>query len=156
MTEPVKDLWGDLSVEPSPVDILHEQAKALGQRTKNVLEGHLLTDISEEKQEIQVRFAVRAPTLEYQTTLFELRYSMLSPYPCRILESLTDVGAKPSTKWAMPKKPKTRSATDEQELRTAVKDVLRSENVQKIMKGLLSAIGVTNAPNPHGKIQVIE
>ena len=80
---------------------------------------------------------------------------MLSPYPCRILESLTHVGAKPSTKWVMPNKPKTRTATDEQELRTAVKDVLQSENVQKILKGLLSAVGITNESNPHRKIDIV-
>lgn len=143
MTEPVNDFWGDLTVEASPADILHEQAEALGQRTKNVLEGVLLTDIEKSGQEVRIRFAVLAPTLEYQTTLFELRYSMLHTYPCIIRESLTEEEKIFEEDGRRHKDLKSRTASDEKQLQQAVKEVLQSENVQKLIKGLLGAARVS-------------
>lgn len=147
MTEPTSDFWGELSVEPTPADILLEQAEALGLKTKNVLEGLLLPDIDQKKQEVRVRFAVRAPTLEYQTTLFELRYSMLSPYPCSIVETLTEEQVEVEFRFDgqthQIKQKKSRSPANEQDLNQAVKEVLQSENVQKLIKGLLAAVRVS-------------
>ena len=141
MSEPVNDLWGELAVESTPADVLHEQADALGPKTKNLLEGLLLTDI--DNQNVRVRFAVRAPTLEYQTTLFEVKYTVLRPYPCQIEEHLTledlDYRHVEGVGKILKQKRSTRAA-DDTELRQRVKDVLQSENVRKLVSGLLSAV----------------
>lgn len=142
MSEPENDLWGDLAVEPSPADVLYEQAGALGQKTKNLLEGLLLTEI--EKQNVQVRFAVRAPTLNYQTTLFEVKYAVLSPYPCKIEEHLTLEEYEIDDQFDGGKckihRKRLSQANDDSELRERVKSVLQSENVRKLVSGLLSAV----------------
>lgn len=142
MSEPENDLWGDLAVEPTPADVLHEQAGALGQKTKNLLEGLLHTEIV--RRDIKVRFAVRAPTLGYQTTLFEVKYSMLSPYPCEIEEHLTleDYEDKDTIPGQMLKIRRKRlsQAKDVTEFRERVKGVLQSENVRRLISGLLSAV----------------
>jgi hypothetical protein len=141
MSEPVNDLWGDLAVESTPADVLHEQADALGQKTKNLLEGLLLTEIV--KQSVRVRFAVRAPTLGYQTTLFEVKYTMLMPFPCDIEEHLTleeyQLDDMYGGQMKMNRKRLTQ-ASDDAELRQRVKDVLQSDNVRKLVSGLLSAV----------------
>ncbi len=143
MSEPVNDLWGDLAVESTPADVLHEQADALGQKTKNLLEGLLHTDI--DKQNVRVRFAVRAPTLEYQTTLFEVKYTVLMPYPCQIEEHLTveecqDIDMGGEILATKNKRKRLTQAKDDTELRQRVKDALQSDNVRKMVSGLLSAI----------------
>ena len=145
MPEPMNDFWGDLTVEASPADVLHEQAEALGKRTKNVLEGMLLTDIANQVKWVHIRFAVHAPTLDYQTTLFELSYSMLHPYPCSIRESLTEEEVTHEFEGQSLKitNQKSRTVANEEQLHQAVKEVLQSENVQKLIKGLLGAARVS-------------
>lgn len=149
--KPAADLWGDLPLPGSartPADLLREQAEALGAKTKHVLVGSLDTQLASSSENVCIRFVVRAPALEYRTSLFEIEHTTASPYPCVVQRTLAADNSK--------QKVKLPTANSEPELAKIVKGILQRPEVHRIISGLLETSRVTNAPNPHGKVQVIE
>lgn len=119
-------------VPTAPIAVLKRAAAELGQRTRNLLEGRVETSqvIADGRTpEISHSFLIRAPGLDnYTVELFEARHgSML--YPVRLSgEPLSRKGSK----W--------REVKDEAELAEAVRLILASDYVRKVVAGMLAQV----------------
>lgn len=74
--------------EPTPLNILKEQARILGEKTKNIIQGELrkVVEISiisrKPKDTIVYNFNFRVPSLEnYGYALFKTRFNMVDTFP---------------------------------------------------------------------------
>lgn len=139
--KPAPDLWGQLPIpgaSRTPADMLREQAEALGEKTKNVLVGSLDSQLASSSDRICIRFVIRAPALEYRTSLFEIEHAAASPYPCVVRRTLAADHSK--------QKVKLPTANSEPELAKIVGDILQSSEVHRIIAGLLETSRVTEKP----------
>ena len=147
--KPALDLWGPLPIpgaSRTPADVLREQAEVLGTKTKNVLIGSLDSQIAFSSEKICIRFVVRAPALEYRTSLFEIEHAASSPYPCVVRSTLATV----NTSGKSYRKAKYPTADSEPDLVEMVKNILQSPEVQRIIAGLLETSRVTEEPKQKG------
>lgn len=143
--KPAADLWGVLPLPGearTPADMLREQAEALGAKTKNVLVGSLDTQLASSSENLCIRFVIRAPLLEYRTSLFEIEHAAASPYPCVVRRTLAADNASGKSF----QKAKFPTAESEPELVEIVKDILQSPEVHKLIAGLLETSRVTEVP----------
>ena len=144
--KPAADLWGELPIPGearTPADMLREQAEALGVKTKNVLVGSLDTQLASSSDKLCIRFLVRAPALEYRTSLFEIEHAAASPYPCVVRRTLAGDDNPTRGGGFKVKLPK---ANSEPELVEIVKEILQSPEVHRIIAGLLETSRVTQEP----------
>ena len=143
------DLWGDLPIpgaERMPADLLREQAEALAAKTNNVLDGEVDSQrpVSSSKN-VCFRFVVRAPMLEYRTSIFEVEYDAANSYPCEVRRTLAgDDDARRGGGFKI----KPQRATTELELADMIKEILQSPEVRKLIAGLWGASLVTEEPKP--------
>ena len=92
MVQATKDLWGELNfkvAEPTPLDILREQAYLLDEKTKNLLRGELLSSVASfgggaQKQSLHV-FNIVAPGLRNRRTeLLRFTHPASSYFPAKM------------------------------------------------------------------------
>lgn len=124
-----------------PADLLREQAEFLATKTKDALDGEIESQrpISSSKN-VCFRFVVRASTLEYRTSIFEVEYDAANPYPCVVRRTLAGDDDPMRGAGFKIKPPK---AMSELELADIVKEILQSPEVRKLIGGLWSASLVT-------------
>lgn len=119
---PTESLWGNLASEPMPtppITILKEQASALGEQTKHVLQGEV--HLSRIGQFIGVRLDVVAPALDdYRMTVMEVRHGV-ETYPATVSSQFAGRDVE---------------AGDVATFRSAVKDVLSSTEVTRALRSL--------------------
>lgn len=121
-----KDLWGDLptaEIIKTPSMILREQAAMLGEKTNNVLQGHV--NIGRDGSEFTADFSIIARVLDnYTQKIVLVRYKIIN-YPLQIWNFLSATSNPTNCK-------------NEDEFTAKLQLILSSEEVRKLIIGLLS------------------
>ena len=143
-----KDLWGDPPVTGAartPVDMLREQAEALAERTNSMLAGSVEElPSSYAPSNVCIRFGVKAPSLEYRTSIFEVERNAGTPYPCTVRRTL----AEDFRKGGGFNVQRPQQADSEDDLVIFVREILRSDEVRKLISGLLETIRGADEKQP--------
>lgn len=82
----MQDLWPENITEityKSPLAILKEQAKFLGEKTNNLIVASV-GKVSSVNQQFAYQFYIVAPTLDYLYRLFSIQYGV-EPYPLEVI-----------------------------------------------------------------------
>jgi hypothetical protein len=111
----------------APVAILRHQAYALGQKTRNVLEGAVVvqTNPSGGNADLEETFYIQAPFLGgYRYHLFHLNHKAINIYPLTI-----HLGEKPQEPIKV---------VNEEEFREALRDIFASESTKKVIQSLMA------------------
>jgi hypothetical protein len=123
-----EDLWPEdiATVEVSPpVAILREQAKHLGERTKQVLTGEVTVSPWGDSDYMILEFSIVAPNINYRYTLFRAVHRVADFYPVDFYKGT------PSGKSDY-------KASDEQALRNVLKHIFAEPRTKKIVSTLLA------------------
>ena len=127
-----QNLWGELPVVEkvrTPLSILREQAAVLGQMSERLLEGEVVVT-STVPDQIEAHLNIVASTLGgYSVTILSIRYG-LDIYPVRVQHALIE-GTRISAK-------------NEEAFIEALKRILTSEPVLKVISALLTQIRSAN------------
>jgi hypothetical protein len=148
-----KDLWGDIEevTELLPRDLMQQQATILGQKTKNLLKGEIVSypvetlgiDVdaitaknlanvvrSKKITVIQQTFYLYVPSLQYRYELFSVRHD-ITGYPVEVGTDGDDIAYH-----VLGLKPK--ADKNEEEFTETLMKILSSERTKKIVSSLLS------------------
>lgn len=127
-----QNLWGELPVVEkvrTPLSILREQAVVLGQMSERLLEGEVVVT-STVPDQIEAHLNIVASTLGgYSVTILSIRYG-LDIYPVTLQHAFEDSV--------------TKSAKDEEAFIKALRQILSSESVRKVISALLTQIRSAN------------
>ena len=124
MATTIEDLWpADFGIEDQtpPVTILRQQAAMLGKKTKNLVEGDVVTEATHAGA-FKHTFYLIAPTLDdYRYCLFYIHHEMLF-YPLHIF----DCSGQGKT------------CSDEEAFYAALRDWFAAENTRKVISNLIA------------------
>lgn len=127
-----QNLWGELPVVEkvrTPLSILREQAAVLGQMSERLLEGEVVVT-SDSPDQIEAHLNIVASTLGgYSVTILSIRYD-LDIYPVTLQHAFEDSV--------------TKSAKDEEAFIKALRQILSSDSVRKVIFALLTQIRSAN------------
>lgn len=77
-------LWPSLDLETrTPLELLQEQAEALGARTAGHLKGHI--EGTEDDGSVKLEFVVEAPSLDYRHILFRVEHGAELSFPAVVI-----------------------------------------------------------------------
>jgi len=123
-----KNLWGDIEELPeqvSPLQILAEQASALGRATRGVLHGDVIRRTSRDGTEIEATLYVVAPMLDdYRYSVCHATYDPSASYPVRL---------KPTAE----KNPVVTRCGDDVEFSDSLAKILQSPTVKNAVASLI-------------------
>ncbi len=125
MTTAIKDLWpaefGYEDLTP-PVTILRQQATILGQRTRNLVEGDVVTGSSSERHFLHTFYLV-APAMDgYRHCLFTVRHE-ITFYPLDVIKCGVNTSI---------------SCVNEAEYLELLKTIFAEEQTRKIVSALIA------------------
>jgi len=124
----VEDLWPDFPIEKetSPVDILREQAAVLTKKTKNQVEGRVVTTAAGDR--IESDFLLLVPALgSYKYRLFTLSHGAIS-YPAEIRGFSFSPGAPVEVEEVL----------NEEDLRRALKLIFNDQGTRRVITSLMA------------------
>ncbi|MDM8558458.1 hypothetical protein [Candidatus Parabeggiatoa sp. HSG14] len=125
----IENLWGEflqVNKTRTPYHILWEQAKLLGNMTKNELTGEIERHTKRSNlldEGFILEFLIFAPVLDYTYSVLSVRHG-ITMYPLRISSSTG----------------KSDKCENEEEFLKSLKEVLSSEHLKKVIAGLLTQI----------------
>ena len=122
------DLWGELPGViniRSPKGILAEQARALSARTRQALWGRVTTSVLSDYDLVSHELSIVVPRIKNYTVAVVRVDHPAEMYPARIYDLLAD-------KYA------SKECRDEEEFEQALKAILQSERIRKVISALLT------------------
>lgn len=127
-----EDLWPDdvatiSLLEETPLSILREQARKLGEKTRNLVEADVETVA--EGENLVHQFWVAAPALKYSRSIFHVRHADADPFPVRVVA------------YGMLEPPE-QKLNDKSAFMQALRQVFASEKTQKLIKSLIAQSSV--------------
>ncbi len=131
-----KDMWGDFQVEAirTPVQILREQAAALGPKTRNLVVAEVNTSARDRsfksrKKDFVHELTLVVPSLDdYRYLLFSLSHDV-ELYPVHVEYLANDVEI---------------DVASEEELNEVLQDVLSSPKTKNIISSLLGQVSIAS------------
>ncbi len=121
----VENLWKlpeNTATERTPTAILSEQAPFLAKMTNELIRAHVSRRITA-KDAVSVNLIVEAPALgSYRVFVLNVQHDLISPFPSRIRSHINEMSEE---------------VESEDELLDVLRNILESEEMQKMLSSLL-------------------